>query len=185
MIIVDNFIKDKTFLDSIANDKKFFDNNGQYYWYDGWWVEEPNTLKKKLIEKIWGHNSPYHDVSVCGFEYWTGQLGPQITHQELPAHIDKDEAEYEKTGKHITPTIGTVFYPVPMDIEGGELVIYSEGERAPEIVKPVFNRLVIFPAGQHRHKVNPVNQGVRSAIAINLWKKKPSGEFLKEPIQFM
>lgn len=185
MIIVDDFIKDKTLLDNIANDRTFFDNNGEYYWYDGWWVEEPNTLKKRLIEYIWGHQSPYHEISVCGFEYWTGQFGPQKQNQELPAHLDKDEAEFEKTGKHIAPVMGTVFYPLPMDIEGGDLIIHSEDNKPPEIVKPVFNRLIIFPAGEYLHKVNPVTKGLRSAIAINLWAKKPSGEFLKEPIQVM
>jgi len=47
MIIVDDFIKDKTLLANIANDRKFFDNNGQYYWYDGWWVEE-KTYRKHM-----------------------------------------------------------------------------------------------------------------------------------------
>lgn len=176
MIICDNFIKDEEFLYQLKHDRSFFNNNGTYYWYDGWWVEEPNTLKKQLIEKIWGHQSPYHDVSVCGFEYWTGQLGPQITHQELPPHIDKDEEHKEKTGDVIAPLIGSVFYPVPMEIKGGDLAIYSSGEdKEPEVIQAKFNRLIIFEAGKHLHQVKPVSQGVRSAIAINLWKHKPSG----------
>ena len=76
MIIIDDFIQNKTLLDNIAKDKTFFSSNGKYYWYDGWWWEKPNTLKKELIKEIWGENSPYKEVKIEGFEYWTGQLGP-------------------------------------------------------------------------------------------------------------
>jgi len=173
MIIIDDFIQNKTLLDNIAKDKTFFNNNGQYYWYDGWWEQEPNTLKKELIKELWGENSPYKGVKIEGFEYWTGQLGPDANTKELPIHFDKDEAEWERSGKVIPPIIGTVFYPVPLDITGGDLAIYSSGiDNEPEIVKPRFNRLVIFDAGNHQHTVQPVNSGLRSAIAINLWDRK-------------
>ena len=45
-------------------------------------------------------------------------------------------------------------------------------DNEPEIVKPKFNRLIIFDAGNHEHTVQQVNSGLRSAIAINLWDRK-------------
>tara|TARA_R110000822_G_scaffold2772_14_gene12888 strand:- start:1155 stop:1706 length:552 start_codon:yes stop_codon:yes gene_type:complete len=182
MIIIDDFIKDKSLLEQIARDNTFFNNNGQYFWYDGWWNQKPNTLKKKLIEQIWGENSPYDNVNIEGFEYWTGQLGEGLPYKELPVHIDKDEEAFAKDpNKIIAPTIGTVFYPVPMTISGGDLKIFPDGKtKKPDVVRAKFNRLIIFPAGEHHHQVTSVYKGVRSAIAINLWEKKPSGNLLTE-----
>ena len=176
MIIYDDFIQDQNLLDQIKNDKTFFSTNGKYYWYDGWWMQKADTLKKQLIEKLWGNESPYRGIKIAGFEYWTGQFGDGCPEQNLIQHFDKDEEHWEKTGEVIAPVIGSVSYLVPMDIEGGNLEIFSQGEdKEPEVVQAKFNRLVIFNAGQHIHKVNLVNKGVRSAIAINLWQHKPSG----------
>ena len=37
MIVIDDFIKDESLLNDLQNDKTFFDNGGQYMWWDGWW----------------------------------------------------------------------------------------------------------------------------------------------------
>ena len=73
----------------------------------------------------------------------------------------------------ITPEIGTVFYPMSYRaFEGGYLEIErSNGEV--ERIEPKFNRLVIFNAGEDKHRVTRVTNGVRYAIAINLWLKVP------------
>ena len=63
-----------------------------------------------------------------------------------------------------------------MDIDGGYLEIFSNGEdKEPERIQPKFNRLIVFDAGNHTHCVSKVNKGLRSAIAVNLWEKAPSG----------
>ena len=81
-----------------------------------------------------------------------------------------------KNGKVITPAMGSVFYPVPMDIEGGYLEIFTKGEdKEPERLEPKFNRLIVFEAGEYYHRVTKVEKGMRSAIAINLWEKAPKG----------
>jgi len=60
--------------------------------------------------------------------------------------------------------------------EGGHLKIYDTKEMdltAPyELIAPVPNRLVIFDAGNHLHRVTEVTRGVRYAIAINIWQSE-------------
>ena len=92
-------------------------------------------------------------------------------------HKDKDEALYEKTGEYVYPKIGTIFYPVDHNIEGGELIVY-DGDEYPtddtpaDIILPKYNRLIIFDASKW-HSVKEITKGTRYAIAINLWDKQP------------
>lgn len=172
MIVIDDFVKDNKLLRKI-NTSNFF-NDSSYMWWDGWWNSPADTVKKELIQYIWGDNSPMEPLEIKGFEYWTGVYGRDK--KELPMHYDKDEQLFQKTGEIVTPLIGTIFYPWYTDIEGGYLEIYSKGENnPPEVIEPKFNRLIIFPAGQHSHRVTPVTKGVRHAIAINLWREPPTG----------
>ena len=180
MIIIDNFIGDTALLNDIANDKTFFSQNGKYFWYDGWWNSPMNTIKKRLIYELWGPSSVHPAVKCEGFEYWTGQFG-EGHRSELGPHFDKDEEHWLKTGgskngEVITPVMGSVFYPVPMDIEGGYLEIFkSDNDKNPERIQAKFNRLIVFEAGKYPHRVTEVTKGVRSAIAINLWEEAPTG----------
>jgi len=175
MIVIDDFIKDESLLNDLKNDTTFF-NDKSYMWWDGWWNSPTDTLKKRLIEYIWGENSPYEPLSITGFEYWTGIYSEFEEKDELPFHFDKDEAHYWRTNEIITPIIGTVYYPWENDIDGGYLEIYPHGEDGePERLEPKYNRLVIFPAGAHPHRVTKVTRGTRHAIAINLWDIEPSG----------
>lgn len=177
MIVIDDFIQDLSLLIRIQEDESFFSQNGKYMWWDGWWNSPTDTLKKELIQYIWGENSPYPPINVTGFEYWTGQYSQDT---QLPStldmHFDKDEYVWETENKIVTPVIGTVFYPLPMDIEGGYLEVFSNGNDQPcERIQAKFNRLIIFPAGEYPHRVTEVTDGTRSAIAINLWDETPSG----------
>jgi len=188
--VFDNFL-DEDLLNEIKNDPTFFQDPGVYYYWGGHWNGEPaNTLKKRLIEKIWLTSSPLSIVyHINGFEYWTGiqTANPQIGHKNtLVQHYDKDEAWFEKTGEIVTPVIGTVFYPGIEEWEGGDLAVYTDGlDKSPEIVKAKPNRLIIFGAGDYIHEVLPVTKGTRHAIAINLWKSEPyskqTGAFSVEP----
>jgi hypothetical protein len=194
MIIIDNFIQDESLLNDIVNDQDFFNHRGTYMWWDGWWSDSPvDTLKKRLINYIWNENCPLIDANyeIEGFEYWTGkhtpgdglvEVGFDNVSYHLRHHFDKDEALWHESGKTtiVCPIIGTVFYPDPQvdDIEGGELIMWDTQEvrvDVPyEIIRPKFNRLVIFDAFK-LHAVYEVTKGVRSAIAINLWAQRPSG----------
>lgn len=182
MIIVDDFIKDQTLLKELAEDKTFFDNNGKYMWWGGPWSTPAATLKQRLIEEIWIKNSPwdfprYNPISLEGFEYWTGRYSADDKNPStLNLHFDKDENLWNTKQELVTPIIGTVYYPIPMDIDGGYLEIFTNGDdKEPERIMAKHNRLIIFQAGKDPHRVTEVTRGTRSAIAINLWDSAPSG----------
>lgn len=176
MIIIDNFVKDQELLDEIQDDPGFFRRNGQYMWWDGWWNTRATSPKQRLIEYIWAHNCPL-DTSfiISGFEYWTNEFEAGTDNHKLDLHFDKDEELWESEKVLSTPIIGTVFYPLPMDIDGGYLEIQSKEGDLIERVQAKYNRLIIFPAGEYPHRVTEVTRGKRSAIAINLWEEQPLG----------
>ena len=175
--VFDNFL-DKDLLAEIHHDPTFFNDPGVYYYWHGWWNSPANTIKKRVIQSIWGDHCPLaENFMINGFEYWTGiqTANPELGHKNvLGNHYDKDEAWFAKTGEIKTPVIGTVFYPGIEEFEGGDLAIYTEGiNRSPEIIKARKNRLIIFGAGDYVHEVLPVTSGTRHAIAINLWSNEP------------
>lgn len=176
--VFDDFL-DQEMLNEIKNDNTFFQDPGVYYYWTGPWNGDPaNTLKKRLIEKLWLTSSPLSAVwQVHGFEYWTGvqSANNETGHKNVLAnHYDKDEAWFEKTGEIKTPFMGTVYYPGIEEWEGGDLAVYTDGvNKSPEIVKAKPNRLIIFNAGDYVHEVLPVTKGTRHAIAINLWNPAP------------
>lgn len=190
MIVIDDFIKDEPLLKAINDDKKFFGPNGDFMWWGGWWNSHANTIKKQLIEHIWRHNSQMAINNLVGFEYWTGVYGDGHPNTGLGNHFDKDEEHWLATGGQnggevITPVIGTVFYPKQHSFDGGHLEVFTDGEdKDPERIAAKYNRLVIFDAGKHLHRVTQVSNGVRYAIAVNLWQSEPkavhSGNFTIE-----
>ena len=156
MIIIDDFIQDKDLLKEIQTDDTFFGPNGNFMWWNGWW----NKL-----------NSPTQSYDVVGFEYWTGVYGEDQAAKDLGGHYDKDEEQFKRTGEIIRPVVGTVYYPIDVDFEGGMLEIEQENGDV-ERVQAKYNRLIIFDAGNRVHRVTPVTKGTRYAIAINLWDKE-------------
>jgi len=183
--VFDNFL-DEDLLNEIKNDPTFFSDPGTYYYWGGPWNGQPaNTLKKRLIEKMWLTGSPLSIVyHINGFEYWTGiqTADPNRGHKNvLSTHFDKDEAWFAKTGEFVTPLMGTVFYPGIEEFEGGDLAVYTDGlDKSPEIVKAKPNRLIIFNAGDYVHEVLPVTSGTRHAIAVNLWQSEPYAKQIGE-----
>jgi hypothetical protein len=187
MIIIDNFIQDKALLTKISLDKNFWKEG--FHWYNGWWNSAPKDTRQELIKYIWGDHCPLNEnIMIQGFEHWVGtyEAGDDKVVENfdekwhLKHHFDKDEDLWHKTGEIVTPYIGTVYYPDPEidNIEGGELQIWQTKELntgAPyELIKPKYNRLIIFDAGQ-LHAVREVTKGIRKAIAINLWTEAPIG----------
>ncbi len=199
MIIIDNFIKDQDLLDRIENDESFWQVG--YRWYDGWWSEGITDIRHELIHAIWGENSPYDYKNVIGFEHWVGDYTAEKDRHErfggvwaLKPHFDKDEELWHNTKEIIGPTIGTVFYPCREidEMEGGMLHYWEKyppqranpdgtiafPEESPEVIKPKYNRLIIFDASC-LHAVTEITKGRRRAIAINLWGHKPT-EFIEK-----
>lgn len=179
--IRDNFIKDEQLLKDIVNDSTFFADPGVYYWWKGWFNEDPGyepTIKQRLISEIWADNCPVSETwNISGFEYWTGiqtadkELGFK---NNLGFHFDKDESWFKETGEIVRPVIGTVYYPPQPEFEGGELIVHTAGkDKAPDVIQTRPNRLIIFRAGEDVHAVDVVTKGTRKAIAINLWSEIP------------
>jgi hypothetical protein len=81
MIVIDDFIKDKNLLEAITGDDTFFDHNGDYMWWDGWWNSPSDTKKKKLIEYIWANNSQLYIDNLMGF-IWKYILEVETIHQK-------------------------------------------------------------------------------------------------------
>ena len=195
MIIIDNFIQDEELLNKMQTDE-YFGKIG-FNWYDGWWKDGIQNVRHELIHAIWGPNSPHPNVRVRGFEHWIGDYNEnsEITERlgmewSLAPHFDRDEEYWYEHKKLIGPMIGTIYYPDPEidEVEGGMLYIWegmdntkftSEGyliipEEDPQIIKPKFNRLVIFDASA-LHAVSRIRKGRRRAVAINLWDKPITG----------
>ncbi len=198
MIIIDDFIKDYDLLERIENDEDFWKKG--YRWYDGWWKDGIQDIRHELIHAIWGPKSPMPNVRIRGFEHWVGDYTSADNDERfgrkwgLKPHFDKDEELWSETKKVIGPIIGTVFYPCREidEMEGGYLEYYENyppsrtredgtiewPEEKPELIKPKWNRLIIFQAA-NLHAVTEIVSGRRRAIAINLWGHKPT-EFSKE-----
>jgi hypothetical protein len=198
MIVIDNFIQDEDLLNRIQDDE-FFWKPG-YNWYNGWWEVGINNIRHELIHAIWGPDSPHPSIQTGGFEHWIGDYNETNVHEmcglewSLKLHFDKDEDKWHESKQIVGPKIGTVFYPAREidEMEGGELwfwekfpperanddgTIFLPPEQA-EIIKPKFNRLIIFDA-KCLHGVAKITKGRRRAIAINLWDSPPT-EFLKD-----
>ena len=112
----------------------------------------------------------------AGVEWWCN------TNNDLDWHIDKDEAEGQRSGTIRLPQLSTVFYP-HVSCAGGELLVADNppvqaGHRGPLppfnsviSIPPVCNRLVLFSPGV-LHRINPL-QGERYSVAVNLWAHEP------------
>lgn len=184
MIIIDDFVQDEDLLRRVREslhdeNSDFWGDYGNYSWYEGWWNREPETLREELIKYIWGDNCPLnYGLDVEGFEHWTGSQSAEdnTKHDHLKQHFDKDEDLWQETGEVKRPVIGTVYYPIEHDIDGGFLKSWDtyevDFEAQHELIAPKPNRLVIFDAGK-LHMVERVTRGTRYAIAINLWDHKP------------
>ena len=189
MIIIDNFIRDPDLLYSFEDDS-FWQDPGIYRWVDNP-IPQPTTLVEKLISYIWQENCTLNiDLSnISGFEHWTGIFSAgdrkEIKDSDgkfyhLFKHCDKDEEEWKNSETVLNPKIGTVFYPhrENQEVLGGELKIWQTKEPDIEnipydLLLPKHNRLVLFDAS-YIHAVTMVTQGIRRAIAINLWESKPT-----------
>jgi|LauGreDrversion4_2_1035121.scaffolds.fasta_scaffold37072_6 hypothetical protein len=187
MIIIDDFVQDKRLLTKIALDNRFLTEG--YHWWGGWWNEPISSIRHELITYIWRDNCPLNEgFEIQGFEHWTGVYQPgdeKVTknfgfRHHLKHHFDKDEKVWNETGEVIRPKIGTVFYfnPEVDNSEGGYLQLWdtynSDATNLPyELIRPKFNRLVIFDAGK-LHAVQEVTKGIRHAVAINLWSQAPA-----------
>ena len=86
MLVIDNYIKDNTFLKDLKNDE-FWNTMANANWWDGWWNKKSKNICEQFIEIVWKQFTNVEN-KVAGFEYWSN------VHQTgggLNWHVDKDE----------------------------------------------------------------------------------------------
>jgi len=210
MFIQDDFFDDNT-LSAIFDDSSFFpvsmgegekvasspnmynDPNGSvfspYMFWDGWWKSPMDTLKKKLIRKIFEGRINIDEV--VGFEYWTRtyQQG-----QYIQPHVDADTARYVNDKSLGTPIVGAVWWGVDNNEDAGFFELYptllkrgSIGSLEKAFLNPMLilnpietreriryksNRLIIFDAGHQLHGTTPASSGVKQSLIVNVWGKE-------------
>jgi hypothetical protein len=209
MIVLDDFIKDKNLFNEIISNKNFFlesmgddkqiafklnsyhKEDSPYYspfmFWDGWWRSSTNTLKKKIIKKIWENNIDYPLEDILGFEYWTRTYSAG---QFLDFHVDQDSFRYEKDKTFIGGVSGSVYYGID-NPNGGFLEIHKntikdgsknslERENILKYISPKDemeriaykgNRLIIFDSGHTIHNTTPATSGIRQVLVVNVWHK--------------
>lgn len=143
MIVIDDFVKDKSLLQEVRDDASFFPESmgsgekiatelnsyhyeqascfAPYMFWDGWWSSPANTLKKRVIKTIWENFLPCSTEEIAGFEYWTRTY---VAGQYLDIHVDEDTFLYAKNKTYSGPEIGCVYYGVD-NIDGGFLEIHK------------------------------------------------------------
>jgi len=177
IVVIDDFIKDEVLINEVSTDPSLWSETGVYTYWKGWWNSPAKNTAQRLTEYIWKDNFPLNmSAEVNGFEYWTGIQSAEIEGRRdyLELHYDDDVNYRRVTGNRMFPIMGCVYYPPGSEFEGGELVIYTEGEdKSPEVIKARPNRLVIFNPGSVVHGVQQVTAGTRRGIAINAWSQEP------------
>jgi len=158
-----------------------------FMFWDGWWRSPANTLKKKIIQKIWEEHLEWPNEDILGFEYWTRTYNPG---QYIDLHVDEDTFLYSKNKIFQGPIIGCVYYGVDNE-DGGFLEIHKnsfingnkeslEKENIKKYISPEEdrerisykgNRLIIFDAGHRLHNSTPAKANLRQVMVINVWHK--------------
>jgi len=229
LFILDDFIQDEALISEVKRDTTLFpetidpDNEEEigytlnrfhdeacdcfapYMFWRGWWHSPADTLRKRLIEKIWSTPGilPFPMDDVVGFEYWCRSYRPG---QFLNYHVDEDTFLYEKHHQFNAPAWGCVWYGFSEASEGGFLELHEgriegnppealEKENIEPLLSPPErleriayrpNRLITFDAGRRLHETKPAAVGVREVLIVNVWHKDspPSaletGEFYYE-----
>lgn len=162
MIILDNFIQEKRILTKIQHDPFFYDK--EPHWWNGWWNVPIQSMKHELISYIFEKNPPVNNLSVSGFEHEVFTLQAGEKHNLLAPNFDHDGED--------KPFLGAIIFvnPETDEAEGG----YLKLENTKEVIKPKFNRLIIFDTGSP-YSISKVTKGNIHFMKINLWGKYITG----------
>lgn len=223
MIVTDNFLE-KSLYEEILQDSSFFPESmgdgekiatelnsyhyeqascyAPYMFWDGWWRSPADTLKKRVVQAIWGNHLNADQEDILGFEYWTRTF---TAGQYLDLHVDEDTFMYEETKTFQGPFNGCIFYGAD-NPEGGFVEIHSaspplvdgsqfglERENLDKVQSPIEdreriayrgNRLVIFDSGHVLHATTPAKSGIRQVMVINVWHKDVPPTALKKATFF-
>lgn len=208
--VVDNFLGDSSLADDIRADSNFFPtemeglNFGEkanlyhsemtghlsFMFWEGWWRSPANTLKKKLIQRIWQSVNimGYSLNEIAGFEYWARTFLPG---QYLAPHVDEDTFAYQENRSFRAPAIGCVWYGFTSSPGNGFLELHEgriegnpsnalERESIVGLLSPPEkrerlsyrpDRLIVFDSGRRIHETTPSTEGERKVLVVNMWLK--------------
>lgn len=208
MIVQDNFLDKELYAEVLADATFFPESMGSeekiasqinsyhdekadcfapYMFWDGWWRSEANTLKKKVVQKIWEDNLEYPLEDILGIEYWTRTFQKG---QYLDCHVDEDTFLYQREKIFSGPICGSVYYAIDNE-NGGFLEIhnkeipekthlalehnnikkYTVDISLRERIAYKGNRLIIFDSGHIIHNTTAALSGIRQVMVTNVWHK--------------
>lgn len=208
MIVTDNALDDNLYNEVLADPNFFPESMGSgeriatelnsyhyeqascfapYMFWTGWWRSPANTLRKRVVQRIWEHCLPCDKDEILGFEYWTRTYLPG---QFLDVHVDEDTFMYEDSKIFSGPLLGSIFYGID-NKEGGFVEIHNatltdgtpmaiERSNVDPLLSPIEereriayrgNRVIIFDAGHVIHGTTPAKSGIRQVMVTNLWHK--------------
>lgn len=208
MIVMDNALNDELYSEVLADSNFFPESMGggeriatelnsyhyeqascfaPYMFWTGWWRGPANTLRKRVVQKIWENCLPCPKEEILGFEYWTRTYLPG---QFLDVHVDEDTFMYEDSKIFSGPLLGSIFYGID-NTEGGFVEIHNatlvdgtamaiERKNVEPLLSPIEereriayrgNRVIIFDAGHVIHGTTPAKSGIRQVMVTNLWHK--------------
>ena len=174
MYLRDNFLDSNSSLLKDLEDTKLWEELDDIQppqttrWWDG--TGKIDSVWKELISKIWLTDT--NRISFKCFEYWVNITDPR---NSLDWHQDKDEFEYEESGKVVCPSTSTVFYGYPHKVKGGYLEINEVGKDNHveiERINPIYNRIVVFNPSRV-HRVSKIYSGKRYGFQVNIWDEIP------------
>jgi len=208
MLVQDNAL-DNTLYNQVLADNLFFPNSmglgekisehineysnkdsqcySPFMFWDGWWKSPANTLKKRVIQKIWENNLQYPVEDIAGIEYWTRTFH---INQYQDTHVDEDTFLYQEQKIFQGALCSSVYYGMD-NKEGGFLEIHNKfmedgsynilekdnflnytvdiDER--ERIAYRGNRLIIMDGGHNIHNTTAPKSGIRQVLGTNVWHK--------------
>ena len=190
MIVIDNLIKNKIFLEKVNKYKE----EGLIPHYSWWsWHENSITPTTDLIQELMNTYLQYNILNIDikkyqGIEYWTRSYG--TTMSSMGYHIDFIETDWWWDRSVLTlPDYVFIYISLSQNIKGGKLCLpntkykvdlthpYFHGttDKGEELMSK-FNRLIVLDCtdGPVIHGMSEVLHGFRRSIVWGLYKNKPA-----------
>jgi len=156
MVVVDNYIENQRLLTKVNNDPFF--NIPDHHWWGEFWVNSFSSLRQEVISHLLLQNKRFVDTDVSGFKHWVSQCTEE-TSQNFT--YDKDEECFNETGEYSYPEVGAIYFHDPVTDNNESFLKIWDGEidsSSYELVKPKYNRLVIFDISKFHSIQSPIKE---------------------------
>jgi len=168
MIIVDNYIEEERLLSKVNQDPFF--NREEIHWWGSWWEREFINLRQEVITHLFAKHKRFASTDVSGFKHWVKECKEGIATSPV---FEKDEECFKETGNLSYPTIGSIYFHDPKadEVEGGYLQLFDDQTTTSsyELIKPKYNRLVIFDMS-NLYAFQAPTKGSYNYMNISFWK---------------